>query len=186
MNADGGGKDQITNDPVEPIYPAWSPSGDQISYADFLSGSFIIDANVLWSAQTPESLPLLSSPDEVFVARAWSPDGRYLAGDRWLLTDNRADGILVYSFESREYELVSESGAEPTWLSDSRTIVFQSSALPPSQLMSVDRLIKEVVPILSSSPNSLAGPKLTADDRTLFFTGIESESDIFIITLPEG
>ena len=183
MNPDGSGKVQVTDDDSEPVYPAWSPDGERISYGDTASGSFIIEANAA-GGQERFALPPLEAVGTAFMARSWSPDGRFLAGDLLVLDDQRLDGILVYSFESGEYDQVAEHGVEPTWLGDSQTILFQSNIVPPSEILQADRISKEVRPILSNSPYSLAGPSLPLDDRTLFYTAIEAEADIWLITIP--
>ena len=115
---------------------------------------------------------------------SWSPDGRFLAGDRWSLPDQRPDGILVYSFESDTYELLSESGIESTWLADNRTLLFQSSVASATEILLVDRITKEFRTVLSSTSKFFAGPKLSADNRTLFFTSIGNEADIWLISIP--
>ena len=183
MNPDGSGKVQVTDDPSEPVYPAWSPDGGQISYVDTASGSFIIDADA-GGMQERSTLPPLETFGTAFMARSWSPDGRFLAGELWSLEDQRADGIIVYSLESGEYDVVSEHGVEPAWLGDSRTIVFQSSVLPHSEIVQTDRITKEVRPVLSNNPYSLAGPRLPLDNETLFYTAIDAEADIWLITIP--
>ena len=183
MNPDGSGKDQVTDDPSEPIYPAWSPEGDRISYVDTSSGSFIIDADA-GGVQERLPLPPLETFGTAFIARSWSPDGRFLAGELWSLADQRADGIIVYSLESEDYDLVSEHGVEPAWLGDSRTILFQSSVVPPSEILQTDRITGEVRPVLSNNPYSLAGPRLARDNETLFYTAIDAEADIWLITIP--
>ena len=184
MNPDGSGKVQVTDDPSEPIYPTWSPDGKRISYVDTASGSFIIDADPGDRQEPPLELPPLAPPGTAFIARSWSPDGRFLAGELWTLDDQRADGILVYSFESGDYDLVAEHGVEPTWLGDSRTILFQSSVVPPSEIVQTDRVAKEARPVLSNTPYSIAGPRLPLDNGSLFYTAIDAEADIWLITIP--
>ena len=184
MNPDGSGKTQVTDDPSEPIYPAWSPDGARISYVDVATGSYIVELDAEPGLDTRVNLPPLESADTVFVARSWSPDGRFLAGDRWSLPDQRPDGILVYSFESDTYELLSESGIEPTWLADNRTLLFQSSVASATEILLVDRITKEFRTVLSSTSKFFAGPKLSADNRTLFFTSIGNEADIWLISIP--
>ena len=183
MNPDGSGRVQVTDDPSEPIYPAWSPDGERISYVDTASGSFIIDADTEGRPE-PLTLPPLATSGTAFMTRSWSPDGRFLAGELWSLADQRADGIIVYSLKSGEYDLVSEYGVEPAWLGDSRTIVFQSSVVPPSEVVHTDRITKEVRPVLSNNPHSLAGPRLPLDNETLFYTATDAEADIWLITIP--
>ena len=184
MNPDGSGKTQVSDDPSEPIYPAWSPDGARISYVDVATGSYIVELDAEPGLDTRVSLPPLESADTVFVARSWSPDGRFLAGDRWSLPDQRPDGILVYSFESDTYELLSESGIEPTWLADNRTLLFQSSVASATEILLVDRITKEFRTVLSSTSKFFAGPTLSADNRTLFFTSIGNEADIWLISIP--
>ena len=193
INADGsGGLQQLTDDPSEPIFSVWSPDGSRIAYSDFLTGSFIMEVGKQWEDQEPVVLPPLTDGSEFFTAWDWSPDGRWLAGHGSDTTRSpRDNGIYLYSFDSGQYEKVTDTGSSPRWLKDNRTILHH---VGPTlfRIRTVDRVSKQIVEVvsasgasLSTSPASMPGPVTSPDDRTLYYLSVEAESDIWLIELPE-
>ena len=116
----------MTKDPSEPVHTVWSPDGLRIAYTDFVTGSFIMSAETAWEDQSVVVLPRLTDRAEIFAAFSWSPDGNWLAGFGYDETRTPDEtGIYVYSFESGQYEKLTESGSYPRWLTtDSRTLVY--------------------------------------------------------------
>ena len=184
IDPDGSGLRQLTDDPSEPIQTAWSPDGSRIAYTDFVSGSFIMDAETAWEDQSVLTLPPLTDGAEIFVAFSWSPDGAWLAGfglDPTRTPDET--GIYLYSFESGQYEKLTDGGTYPRWFSDSRTLVYAESGT----LHTVDRVSKTVRTLLSpAAQGQLSGPAPSHDDRALYYiSSPQPESDVWLITLPD-
>ena len=40
MNIDGSGQTNLTNNPADEYYPAWSPTGEQIAFVSNRSGNY--------------------------------------------------------------------------------------------------------------------------------------------------
>ncbi len=111
---------------------------------------------------------------------SWSPDGRKLAGWRGGAGGaTGAAGILVYSFESRQYEKLTDFGIAPVWLSDSRRLLFRGQG----KLHLVDSQSKKVREILSVAPNNFGGMTLPRDDRLIYFSVVTTEADIWLMNL---
>ena len=95
--------------------------------------TFIMEADKPWREQEPIQLPPLG--EGRFAVWSWSPDGQWLAGDGYF----GARGIYVYSVELGNYEKVTDTGAGPRWLSDSRTLVYNDAG----SIRAVDRDSKD-------------------------------------------
>ena len=186
INPDGGGLEQLSNETFDVAYPMFSPDGSSVAYTDLRTGAFIIESGKPWEQQSLLKLPPLTDGDEFFAVSSWSPDGKLLAGHGYSPTRNpRQDGIHVYSLDSGQYEKLTDSGANPRWLSDSQILLYQ--AVPNLfRLRAVDRLSKEVWEVLSGERENLSNPVVSGDDHTLYYVSTHQlESDIWLISLPD-
>jgi hypothetical protein len=143
----------------------------------------IFDPNRPWNEQVPLTLPLWNEGSETFTVHSWSPDGRRLAG----AVSSAAGGfkgIVIYSLESQEYRKLSDSGWGPSWLADSRRLLFLDL---PDKILLVDSESASIQDVLSISPD-LVGPGLSVshDNRWIYFTRMTREADIWILTFNEG
>ena len=174
----------MTKDRSEPAHTVWSPDGLRIAYTDFLTGSFIMSARTAWEDQSVVVLPRLTDDAEIFVAFSWSPDGNWLAGFGYDETRTPGEtGIYVYSFESRQYEKLTESGSYARWLTDSRMLVYADRG----SIYVVGRVSKEIQEVLSSGPDSMSFlPAPSPDNRTLdYVSRPPPEADVWLTSLPD-
>ena len=175
---------RLTDDPSEPAHTVWSPDGLRIAYTDFVTGSFIMSAETAWEDQSVAVLPPLTDDAEIFAAFSWSSDGNWLAGFGYDETRTPGDtGIYVYSFESGQYEKLTESGSYPRWLTDSRMLVYADRGT----IYVVDRVSQEIQEVLSSAPDSMSFlPAPSPDNRTLYYVSRPPpEADVWLISLPD-
>ncbi|MCA1636448.1 MAG: hypothetical protein LC802_22855 [Acidobacteria bacterium] len=121
------------------------------------------------------------SDSNLWAPRSWSPDGRKLAGWRGIGrgAPGRPAGILVYSFESQQYEKLTDFGGGPVWLSDSRRLLFDSQG----KLYLIDSQSKKVREILSVAPSRFQFVTLSRDDRQIYFSLVTTEADIWLMNL---
>jgi Tol biopolymer transport system component len=118
---------------------------------------------------------------------SWSPDGRKLAGFHGAanqlplpLMSGRHPGIFVYSFESQQYEKLTDFGIFPVWLSDSRRLLFTRER----KLHLIDSQSKKVREVLSVAPNEFRnGVTISRDDRQIYFSLFTTEADIWLMSL---
>jgi len=153
------------------LYPVWSPDGSRVLATDLIGRRCLIfvlrDALVTEPAET---LPPHPDPLAAFTAWSWSPDGLSIAG-------HTASGVWVYSFETKAYTAIAP-GAWPRWLSDSRRLVYVSGG----RIFLADVATKQTREILAVEGETLGSPRLTKDDRYLYFTRAKPGADIWLAT----
>ncbi len=176
INSDGSGLQQLTYTSGIVSHPVWSPDGTRLLYRNAGGGSpSIIEVGKPWQEQSPQRLPPMSDSND-WAPRSWSPDGRRLAGGRTPL----GAGIVVYSFESQQYEKLTNFGLFPVWLSDGRRLLFPHQG----KLYLVDSQSKKVHEVLSVAPYVFSsGGALSRDDRLIYFSVVTTEADIWLMNL---
>jgi len=177
INADGSELQQVTYTGGTAINAAWSPDGTRLIYRIVGSSPSIIEVGKSWQQQTPQSLPpSISDRENQFSVWSWSADGRKLAEHQ-----GRGNaGIVIYSFDSQQYEKLSDFGGFPVWLSDSRRLLFQNQG----KLYVIDSLSKQFHEVLSVAPHDFGnGVTLPRDDRFIYFSLLTTEADIWMMTM---
>jgi Tol biopolymer transport system component len=111
------------------------------------------------------------------MVNAWSPDGRFLAGQ----ISYSAKGIGTHDLDLGAYERLTDYGEWPVFLPDSRRILFVTRG---KEFFLIDRESKEVRKVYSTVRDVLGPPRLTRDGRTAFFSRRVTEADIWLATLP--
>ena len=176
INPDGSGSTQLTYSPDNVTAAMWSHDGSRIAYYDRTETAyFIMEVDKGWDEREPMQLPPLGDGD--FGVVSWSPDGQWLAGNG---VRGAPPGSHVYSFESRDYEKLTNIGGVPRWLSDNRTLVYAAGG----NIHAVDCVSKQVWEILSGPGLNWVVP--SPNDETLYYTFTSPpESDTFLIELPD-
>ena len=160
-------------------FPLWSPDGRRILFQrNFLNA--IIDADKDWKNQTPEPLPAPEGETH-FLAWDWSPDGGKLAGT----FDGPESAVGYYSFAGQRYEKVAKVEgypmwqSDPMWLSDSRRFVFSAGG----KAYIADIVTKRMREVFDAGQDEIRGIGIANDDRLLYFSIYQSESDIWLLDL---
>lgn len=127
-NIDGTGERQLTNARGAEAWPAWSPDGRKILYAQGAGVGEIQKLMVMeadGSSQHAITRGSFTAPDEIkFNMGKWSPDGTklvavgYTAG-RWQIYTLNADGT-----SPRQLTTDPLMHSTPSWSSDGRKILF--------------------------------------------------------------
>jgi TolB protein len=133
VNADGGNRQRLTNDPALDAHPAWSPDGSKLAFATSRWGDLELarmDADGSNIVRLTESRGLDDYP-------AWSPDGRRIA-----FASHRDGNFEIYTVNldgSEAINMTRNPGLDnfPAWSPDGRlTLVsnrtggFEVYALP--------------------------------------------------------
>ena len=136
-----------------------------------------MEADKPWDEQQPVQLPPLGESTGYFQVWSWSLDGQWLAGFGFA---GAPQGIYIYSFDSGEYEKLTDSGGNPRWLSDSRTLAYDDAG----GIRAVDRVSKEIWEVLPGPGLGYMVP--SPDDRSLYYQfSPPPEADIWLIELPD-
>jgi eukaryotic-like serine/threonine-protein kinase len=200
MNPDGSGKRQLTFAEGGGIYPFWSPDGRRIAYqlrsaASVGSqsgkhlGTQIFEVDKPWAQQTPVTLPALNEAGDWFNGYRWSPDGKRLVGNAAGVQGQGAvgrDGLFVYSFATNQYEKLTPFGSNPEWLADNRHVMFLYAGkgkMADQKVWLVDTQTKSFKPLLPHPTQVISTLALTRDNRRLFFTATDHQSDLFLLSL---
>ena len=108
---------------------------------------------------------------------SWSPDALKL------FCTTKFSGTFVYSFESRSYERLTDSSyatieAPAVWLNDSRRLLMAREG----RLLLIDSRSRNTNEVLSLPPDFLFWPRLSRDNRQIFFARAIIQSDIYMLS----
>ena len=174
LDADATNLRQLTfNTTGDTSFPLWSPDGKQILFRSNLVNS-ILDVNKPWSEQNLRVLPV-PSDNQRFVAWDWSPDGERVIGN----LSGPPSVVACYSFETNQYEKLTEFGSSAMWLPDSTRFVFAFNG----KLYLGNVNTKRVREIFGSNENDLRSVDVSADGKLVYYSAYTSESDIWLLDL---
>ncbi len=179
VRPDGSGLSRLTESDGA-FNPAWSPDGRRIAFGDQADEIVIIDADR--PAAAPIRIPDPGHPGQTQPI-SWSPDGSLLAAD-WQRPD-RSTGVLIYSFATKKFRLVTREGRWPQWLPDGKRLLYQrEGGLAVLNLASGRK--QWVLPDGTLRKNSSwQNFCLSRDGRELIYLESFGEGDIWMMTLGE-
>ena len=184
IDADGSNLQQITHAAGGMAHPIWSPDGKRLIAQRSLNlgRNIIVDLTEPWSEQSVEPLPEMSGAR--FVPRSWSADGLTLAGTRGGAGPGVPAAVVIYSFQTRTYRQVAESGHGPVWLNDSRRLLYVTDRVPagagPDEVRLLDTATGQSQQV---SGELTGGVSLSRDNRQLVFMRHSNEGDVWMLTL---
>ncbi len=121
-NRDGSNPIQLTDPPLYPIAPHWSPDGRQILFfSPDSEGAFKI---YLLSSQGGKPQMLLPSDNSLELNPNWSPDGRRIVFDSWETTNPSKRIIRILDLANGQITDIpgSQGRLSPRWSPDGRYI----------------------------------------------------------------
>jgi dipeptidyl aminopeptidase/acylaminoacyl peptidase len=178
VRPDGSEPQQLTRSPGA-HYPVWSPNGRSMAYSTHApNGAFIFDVTRPWDQQKPQPLPAIADRTLTFEIWGWSPDGKFLAGQKHLADLSHA-GIAIHEVGSDRIDWLTDFGEWPVWLSDSRRLLFSDHG----KLFLLDSTTRKHREVLALPQRALGSVGLSRDDRHLYYTVMASEADVWLMSL---
>jgi Tol biopolymer transport system component/tRNA A-37 threonylcarbamoyl transferase component Bud32 len=181
MNRDGSGLRQLTQSSGG-HYSPWSANGEMVAYSIHTprNDCVIINPDKSWSEQKLIYLSALSDATISFEGWSWSVDGKKLAGIRHL-PNGLHSGIGIYDLQSKTYEWLTDFGDWPIWLDDNRRLLFVSQG----SLLLYDTQSRKYqkVFVVTDQDVDIGSPALSRDNRTIYFTYVAAEADIWLMDL---
>jgi Tol biopolymer transport system component len=163
----------------------WSPDGSQLclnTSGDLVAAlNFLIDPSEAPDQQTLGGIPPMMG-GETFEANSWSPDRARLAGTLRGPT-GAAVGIGLYSLQPQEYEQITQYGSHPTWLRDSRRLLFQHRG----RILLVDRRSGDIREVYSPGQDEMAEYfSLSRDNQRIYVTVKTTDSTLVMVDSGAG
>ena len=117
-----------------------------------------------------------------FEGWSWSPDSKKLAGIRHL-PNGVHSGIGIYDLDSRKYDWLTDFGDWPIWLNDNRRLLFVSQG----SLFVFDTLMRKYHQVFTVTDQDvdIGSPAVTRDNRTIYYTHVATEADIWLMDVSE-
>ena len=181
MNRDGSGLRQLTQS-AGGHYSPWSVDGTMIAYSIHTpkNDCVVIHPDKSWSDQKFTYLSALSDASLSFEGWSWSPDGKKLAGIKHL-PNGVHSGIGIYDLESKTYDWLTDFGDWPIWLNDNRRLLFVSQGT--LFLFDTQSRKYQQVMVVTDQDVDIGSPALSRDNRTLYYTYVTAEADIWLMNI---
>jgi serine/threonine protein kinase/Tol biopolymer transport system component/Tfp pilus assembly protein PilF len=181
MNRDGSGLRQLSQSGGG-HYSPWSADGSMIAYSIHTpkNDCVIINPEKAWSEQKFVYLSPLSDASLSFEGWSWSADGKKLAGIRHL-PNGVHSGIGIYDLEAKTYDWLTDFGDWPIWLNDNRHLLFVSQGT--IYLFDTHSRKYHQVFVVTDQDVDIGTPAISRDNRTLYFTYVAAEADIWLMDL---
>jgi Tol biopolymer transport system component len=181
INRDGSGLRQLTQS-AGGHYSPWSADGTRIAYSIHTpkNDCVVIHPDKAWTDQRFTYLAALGDASLSFEGWSWSPDGKRLAGIKHL-PNGVHSGIAIYDLESKTYDWLTDFGDWPIWLNDNRRLLFVSQGT--LFLFDTQTRKYEQVLVVTDQDVDIGSPALSRDNRTLFYTYVAAEADIWLMNI---
>ena len=179
VNRDGSGLRQLTQSSGG-HYSPWSADGSMIAYSIHApkNDGVVISPDKGWSDQKLLYLSPLSDASLSFEGWSWSSDGKKLAGIKHL-PNGVHSGIGIYDLETKTYDWLTDFGDWPIWLNDNRHVLFVSQG----NLLLFDTQTRKhrQLMVVSDQDVDIGSPAISRDNRTIYFTYVAVEADIWLM-----
>lgn len=176
MNADGSGRDQLTDFDATSFYASLSPDGQTIYFVSRQNGAFDIYSMNL----NGRGIERLTDGIGTLYAPELSPNG-----ERILFT-NHGNGIWIMRADGKNpHAITQRDDIDPTWSPDGSMIAFASSRSGDRQLFIMNADGSNVTQI--TDLNNMGGRSTWSPDgtRLAFYRGPEGDRNIFVVDVAD-
>jgi Tol biopolymer transport system component len=184
----------VTSFPGSEGNPSFSPDGNFVAIT-WTGPDFTANGDIWVKAVEGDALRRLTdTPDVNEVMLAWSPDGQQIAFARYDGGGNR--GVYLMSALGGSERKISETGSEPTWFPDSRSVVFEDRVADTVALVqyALATGVRRVVTTPPAGFVDYAG-NVSPDGKTLAFLrsttlitqpGVGARAGLIVMPMPAG
>lgn len=183
-NRDGSKPMQLTEPPLYPVNPRWSPDGTQILFVDANSKA---TESYIVSSEGGKPQRILPEDDGQEADPNWSPDGRTVVYSTAPAPDPKKEGLRMLDLASGKVSPVPGSTGmwSPRWSPDGRHIAAKSYSQP--SLWVFDTGTEQWRVLLKSTPNTPVDfPAWSSDSRFIYFLRIWGDRGVFRILAQGG
>jgi Tol biopolymer transport system component len=90
-------------------------------------------------------------------------------------------GIGIYDLETKTYDWLTDFGDWPIWLKDDRQLLFVSQGT--IYVYDTQSRKYRQVYVVTDQDVDIGSPALSRDNRTLYFTDVTAEADLWLLDL---
>ena len=158
--------------------PVWSPDGGRLALQQGPEDPAALILRIGPEAEGREVVRLPPYPQGAFIPRAWSANGKILAG-------TSGPRLVLYGLDTQRYETIGDglrfaAAALIVWLPDDRRLLAQGDR---SAIYLIDSATRQHQTVLPAGAHLLRGLSLTTDGRQLFMSKGPEEGDVWVATL---
>ena len=178
-NRDGSNRIQLTDPPLYPLHPHWSPDGTQILFSD---GGQSMIYTVPSEGGSPRML--LAESNQPLRDPDWSPDGKKIVFARGEFRDLKNEDLRIMDVASHQVSLIpgSDGFVAPSWSSDGEYIA--ALAWEDPRLHVFDVKAQKWRGLTTDGPALF--PTFSRDSRYIYFLRYGSDQGVFRIGVNGG
>jgi dipeptidyl aminopeptidase/acylaminoacyl peptidase len=176
--ADGGEPRQVTEGGSGVAFPFWAPDGSRIVYSGN-TGLWAVDPRKAPGDQVPVRVA------DPLLVNSWSSNGDRLAGA--IPPVPGRPGIVVCSLSSPKLDRLTDFGAWPVWLKDSRRLIFtglRTDVQTTNELYILDTESKKYH-LIHRLPQGYFtdGLAIAPDNGGIYYPHLTIEADLWLLSL---
>jgi len=158
------GLQQITSSPAADLWPSFSPDGSQIAFSSSRTGRFEIYIRSLAPGSAERQI---TSDGGHNIEPAWSPNGQEIA-----YVSEKRGGIAVVPASGGAARYLTDTGSDPNWPPDGRTLVYSAGSVGKMNLWlaALDGTPPRPLTHSGTPPGDHQYPKWLADGRHVVFS----------------
>ncbi|MBL8126117.1 MAG: PD40 domain-containing protein [Chloroflexia bacterium] len=174
MQPDGADLQQLTNNTTDDRWPAWSPDGKKIAYANGADHIVVMDAN----GSNPTPLTSGSGRDAL---PTWAPGGGFIAFTRF--QGGQTNIFTMQSTGANQTQITTGSwNSEPDWAPDGSRIAFEGRVGSTFALYTMLIDGSDLTRVLPASLTADRDPSWSPDGTKItFYRQVGFQNDIFVV-----